>query len=113
MTAWVKRGTREEIGVVTDFVDLEWVLCCTVAVYANSLLSRLTEFNRQLIDSYLDIPSVDTECGYACSDQYVDFFHDYCILNPFVPAPRGPKLATRRHSALVSIIQISHAQIPF
>lgn len=21
MTAWVKRGTREEVGVITDFVD--------------------------------------------------------------------------------------------
>jgi hypothetical protein len=23
MTAWVKRGTREEVGIITDFVDPE------------------------------------------------------------------------------------------
>ncbi|KAJ7904363.1 peptidase [Mycena olivaceomarginata] len=51
MTAWVKRGTREEVGIITDFVDLP-----------------LTEFNKQLVDAYLDIPWVETQCGYACSD---------------------------------------------
>ncbi|EAU84252.1 peptidase [Coprinopsis cinerea okayama7 len=51
MTAWVKRGTREEVGIITDFVD-----------------SGLTEFNMQLVDTYLDIPYVGTKCGYACSD---------------------------------------------
>ncbi|KAJ7667820.1 peptidase [Mycena polygramma] len=51
MTAWVKRGTREEVGIITDFVDLP-----------------LTEFNKQLVDLYLDIPWVETQCGYACSD---------------------------------------------
>ncbi|KAJ7781427.1 peptidase [Mycena metata] len=51
MTAWVKRGTREEVGLIMDFVDLP-----------------LTEFNKQLVDLYLDIPWVETKCGYACSD---------------------------------------------
>lgn len=51
MTAWVKQGTKEVVGVVTDFVD-----------------PALTEFNRQLIDTYLDIGYVNTKCGYACSD---------------------------------------------
>ncbi|KAF9218621.1 Zn-dependent exopeptidase [Gyrodon lividus] len=51
MTAWVKRGTREEIGVIVDFVD-----------------DTLTKYNKQLIDAYLSIPYVDTKCGYACSD---------------------------------------------
>jgi leucyl aminopeptidase len=51
MTAWVKRGTREEVGIITDFVD-----------------SNLTKFNMQLVDKYLDIPYVKTKCGYACSD---------------------------------------------
>jgi len=51
MTAWVKRGTREEVGIITDFVDLP-----------------LTEFNKQLVDTYLAIPWVETQCGYACSD---------------------------------------------
>ncbi|KAK0498466.1 peptidase [Armillaria luteobubalina] len=51
MTAWVKRGTREEVGIITDFVDAE-----------------LTEFNKALVETYLDIPYVETACGYACSD---------------------------------------------
>ncbi|KAH8106205.1 hypothetical protein BXZ70DRAFT_918624 [Cristinia sonorae] len=51
MTAWVKRGTREEVGVITDYVD-----------------PSLTEFNKKLVQEYLDIPYVETECGYACSD---------------------------------------------
>lgn len=51
MTAWVKRGTSEEVGVIVDYVD-----------------STLTEFNKGLITEYLDIPFVETKCGYACSD---------------------------------------------
>ncbi|KAG1728093.1 hypothetical protein EDB19DRAFT_168915 [Suillus lakei] len=51
MTAWVKRGTPEEVGVIVDYVD-----------------STLTEFNKGLITEYLDIPFVETKCGYACSD---------------------------------------------
>jgi leucyl aminopeptidase len=51
MTAWVKRGTREEVGVITDFTD-----------------PNLTKFNKQLVEKYLNIPYVETKCGYACSD---------------------------------------------
>jgi len=51
MTAWVKRGTKEEVGIITDFTD-----------------ASLTEFNMQLVEMYLDIPYVETKCGYACSD---------------------------------------------
>ncbi|TRM68282.1 hypothetical protein BD626DRAFT_481287 [Schizophyllum amplum] len=51
MTAWVKRGTREEVGIITDFVD-----------------ENVSDFNKALVDLYLDIPYVETKCGYACSD---------------------------------------------
>jgi len=51
MTAWVKKGTKEAVGVITDFTD-----------------SALTKFNKALIEQYLDIPFVETKCGYACSD---------------------------------------------
>jgi len=51
MTAWVQKGTREEVGIITDFTD-----------------EGLTEFNKALVDLYLDIPYVETKCGYACSD---------------------------------------------
>ncbi|KIM45995.1 hypothetical protein M413DRAFT_441056 [Hebeloma cylindrosporum] len=51
MTAWVKQGTEEEVGIITDFTD-----------------QGLTDFNKALVDLYLDIPYVETKCGYACSD---------------------------------------------
>ncbi|KAG8220808.1 hypothetical protein J3R82DRAFT_2253 [Butyriboletus roseoflavus] len=51
MTAWVKRGTKEEVGVIVDYVD-----------------DGLTKYNMQLVDAYLSIPYVETKCGYACSD---------------------------------------------
>ncbi|KAF9452038.1 peptidase [Macrolepiota fuliginosa MF-IS2] len=51
MTAWVKAGTREEVGIITDYVDKD-----------------LTKFNKNLVETYLDIPYTETKCGYACSD---------------------------------------------
>jgi len=51
MTAWVKRGTKEVVGIITDFTD-----------------NKLTELNKKLVAEYLDIPYVETKCGYACSD---------------------------------------------
>ncbi|KAJ2916509.1 hypothetical protein MD484_g3917, partial [Candolleomyces efflorescens] len=42
MTAWVKRGTREEVGIITDFVD-----------------PGLTNFNKELVTTYLNIPYVE------------------------------------------------------
>jgi len=51
MTAWVKAGTREEVGIITDYVDKD-----------------LTKFNKDLVKTYLDIPYTETKCGYACSD---------------------------------------------
>jgi hypothetical protein len=26
MTAWVKKGSKEEVGIITDFVDPEYVI---------------------------------------------------------------------------------------
>jgi len=51
MTAWVKDGTQQEVGVIVDYVD-----------------DALTGYNKKLVDSYLAIPFVETKCGYACSD---------------------------------------------
>ncbi|KAI0066049.1 peptidase [Artomyces pyxidatus] len=51
MTAWVKKGSREEVGIITDFVD-----------------DSVTGLNKMLVDEYLDIPYTETKCGYACSD---------------------------------------------
>ncbi|CAE6457676.1 unnamed protein product [Rhizoctonia solani] len=51
MTAWVQRGSREEVGIITDFVDPD-----------------LTAYVTKLVETYLSIPPAHTKCGYACSD---------------------------------------------
>ncbi|KZS97501.1 peptidase [Sistotremastrum niveocremeum HHB9708] len=51
MTAWVKKGTQEVVGILTDYTD-----------------SSLRKFVTELVDEYLSIPWADTQCGYACSD---------------------------------------------
>ncbi|KAH9869035.1 Leucine aminopeptidase 1 [Plenodomus biglobosus] len=55
MTGYVQKtldaGEPESVGVITDFVD-----------------PGLTEFIKQIITVYCDIPYVLTKCGYACSD---------------------------------------------
>ena len=55
MTGFVRytleNGKPESVGVITDFVDPE-----------------LTRFIKTVIDEYCDIPWVETQCGYACSD---------------------------------------------
>jgi len=55
MTGFVQKtidaGKQESVGVITDYVD-----------------EGLTEFIKDVITEYCDIPYVLTECGYACSD---------------------------------------------
>ncbi|KAL0261772.1 Leucine aminopeptidase 1 [Diplodia seriata] len=55
MTGYVQKtldaGEPESVGVITDFVD-----------------PGLTEFIKEVITTYCDIPYVLTKCGYACSD---------------------------------------------
>ena len=75
MTAWVKSGTREEVWIITDYVDARSAVSFRVSPRSDTLnpfgfLDSLTEFNKQLVDAYLDIPYAETKCGYACSDQY-------------------------------------------
>jgi leucyl aminopeptidase len=55
MTGYVQKtidaGEPESVGVITDFVD-----------------PGLTEFIKEIITVYCDIPYILTKCGYACSD---------------------------------------------
>ncbi|KAH7053251.1 hypothetical protein B0J12DRAFT_50358 [Macrophomina phaseolina] len=55
MTGYVQKtldaGEPESVGVITDFVD-----------------PGLTEFIKEVVTTYCDIPYVLTKCGYACSD---------------------------------------------
>ncbi|KAN0096494.1 aminopeptidase-like protein [Hyaloscypha variabilis] len=55
MTGYVQgtldAGKKESVGVITDFVN-----------------PALTEFIKEVVTEYCDIPYVETKCGYACSD---------------------------------------------
>ena len=51
MTGYIPVDKDEVIGINTDNTDAD-----------------LTEFLRKLVDSYLEIPWKNTQCGYACSD---------------------------------------------
>ncbi|KAK9417589.1 putative Peptide hydrolase [Seiridium unicorne] len=51
MTGYVGTGKKNQMGLIVDNVD-----------------DNLTNFIRLVLDAYSEIPYVDTECGYACSD---------------------------------------------
>jgi bacterial leucyl aminopeptidase len=51
ITKTIAAGEPESVGVITDFVD-----------------AGLTEFVKEVVTEYCDIPYVLTKCGYACSD---------------------------------------------
>ncbi|KAF4979795.1 hypothetical protein FZEAL_4069 [Fusarium zealandicum] len=51
MTGYVKPGTAKVAGIITDNVDLS-----------------LTAFLKKVITAYTSLTSVDSECGYGCSD---------------------------------------------
>lgn len=51
MTAYVKPGTKPTIGIIQDFVDPDF-----------------TAYLTKVVAEYADIESVETKCGYACSD---------------------------------------------
>lgn len=67
MTAWVKKGTQESVGIIQDFVDptLTSFIEEAIAEYRESAI----RFRAKPADTLLvDIPAVKTQCGYACSD---------------------------------------------
>ncbi|KAK5686269.1 Leucine aminopeptidase 1 [Elasticomyces elasticus] len=49
--ATIEAGEPESVGVITDFVS-----------------PALTDFIKLIVDTYCEIPYVETKCGYACSD---------------------------------------------
>ncbi|CAM1509128.1 Fc.00g028670.m01.CDS01 [Cosmosporella sp. VM-42] len=51
MTGYVKPDTTEIMGIITDNAD-----------------PSLTAFLKKVIAAYSKLPTVDSECGYACSD---------------------------------------------
>ncbi|TFK39554.1 Zn-dependent exopeptidase [Crucibulum laeve] len=67
MTAYVKPGVKETIGLMPDYVD-----------------AGLTSFVASLIDSYLLIPWATSQpCGYACSDHASWYKQSYPAALPF------------------------------
>lgn len=68
MTGYVKPGTKEAVGVITDYVDAGLTSFIKRVVTAvNISLALSTAFVLTLFQ-YCAIPYVETKCGYACSD---------------------------------------------
>ncbi|KAM0226836.1 hypothetical protein ACHAP5_012303 [Fusarium lateritium] len=51
MTGYVKPGSKEVVGILTDNVD-----------------AGLTAFLKKVVAAYSSLPTVDSTCGYGCSD---------------------------------------------
>ena len=56
-------------GIVTDFTDPRYIGHFIRALQASHIQYSLTNIIMRLTEEYLDIPYVETKCGYACSDQ--------------------------------------------
>lgn len=67
MTAWVKAGTEESVGIIQDFVDPTLTSFIEEAIAEYRKSAATTASNRPA-DQLVDIPAVKTKCGYACSD---------------------------------------------
>jgi len=65
MTYYVGTG-QPVIGIVTDFTN-----------------ATLTQFIRQCVEAYSDLPWVDTKCGYGCSDHASWTQYGYRAAFPF------------------------------
>jgi len=85
MVGYVKDG-KGVFGIMTDYVD-----------------ATLTQFLRNLVKEYANIPTVDTRCGYACrfvcthppcSIQHPCFEHPLPVLSTVVTTQAGIRLAT-------------------
>lgn len=70
MTGYVKNGTTEHFGVITDHVNARLTTFIKKVIDAVSPISPYcikTQCTDQILQ-YCDIPYVDTKCGYGCSD---------------------------------------------
>jgi len=91
MTGYVRSGSQECIGILTDNVS-----------------PQLTAFLRQLVDTYTNLPWANTACGYACSDHASWFRNGYASAHPAesLLANINPNIHTSRDT--VNIISPSH-----
>ena len=58
--ATIAAGEPESVGVITDYVD-----------------PGLTGFIKEVVETYCEIPYIETKCGYACSDHASASKHGY------------------------------------
>ena len=66
MTAWVE----EYKGGSWASLLTSWTLSMLSPLFHKEYSrSRVTALNKQPVDAYVDIPYVETKCGYSCSDQ--------------------------------------------
>jgi len=69
MTGYVKPGTAERVGVITDYVDagLTNFIKKVISAVSSTIQTSPVECPLTMIQ-YCAIPYVETKCGYACSD---------------------------------------------
>jgi len=91
MTLYVKPGTRQEIGIVTDFTS-----------------SELNAFVRILASGYCTIPHIDTRCGYACSDHGSWNKYGYAASFPFEGAFSNSNNQIHTANDVIGILNIDH-----
>jgi len=91
MTGYVRSGSQECVGVLTDNVS-----------------PQLTAFLRQLVDTYTNLPWVNTACGYACSDHASWFRNGYASSHPAESTLNNinPNIHTNRDT--VTLLSPSH-----
>ncbi|KAK2740929.1 Leucine aminopeptidase 1 [Myotisia sp. PD_48] len=60
IVGYFKPGTREEFGMITDFINPD-----------------LNEFLKMVIDQYTNLPYITFDCGFACGDHGAPFMYGF------------------------------------
>jgi len=91
MTGFVRQGTQQTIGLVTDFTSPE-----------------VTAFIRELINTYNDISYTNRQCGYACSDHASWFRAGYPSSFPIEAAPGNTNPSIHTSSDTIEKLSPNH-----
>jgi len=91
MTMFVKQGTTETIGIITDYVS-----------------APLTEFVKILVNAYCDLSYTTSTCGYACSDHASWTKAGYAASFPFEGIMKNSDPYIHTKDDLIKYLSIEH-----
>jgi len=91
MTMFVKQGTTESIGIITDYVN-----------------AQLTDFLKVLINAYCDLGYEPFTCGYACSDHASWTKAGYAASAPFEAIMKNMDPYIHTKDDLMKYISVEH-----